>query len=189
MSVNFVDPNNIQNEYYNNFSITFDSYDDLKKFIQNYEFSKKYVNQINNETKNNLNFLYNNANNDTLSLISKTLSNLNTNKERKKINFITRYFLFFRYFIFFSYDRINFLRAPIRILKLVLVFLLDSKKFFLLKEKIFKNYKRKHFSIKKINLFFKKINKDESTKIKINYTEPTLLRYLFRKLIIIKINK
>ena len=189
MSVNFVDPNNIQNEYYNNFSITFDSYDVLKKFIQNYEVSKKYINQINNETKNNLNFLYNNANNDTLSLISSTLSNLNINKERKKISFITRYFLFFRYFIFFSYDRINFLRAPIRILKLLLIFLLNSNKFFLFKEKIFENYKRKHFSTKKINLFFKKINKDESTKLKINYTEPTLLRYLFRKLIVIKINK
>ena len=189
LSVNFVDPNNIQNKYYNNFSILFQNYDDLKKFINNYEISKKKLSEIDVETKNSLNFLYHNANNDALSLISNVLNKLNTIKDEKKAKLTIKYILFFKYFIFFSYDKINLFKAPLRIFKLVIIFILNSKNFYLLKEKIFENYKKKHFLIKKIDLFFKKLNKKKLEKKKINYSKPSILRFLFRNLIAIKINK
>jgi surface carbohydrate biosynthesis protein len=189
LSVNFVDPNNIQNKYYNNFSIPFQNYDDLKKFINNYEISKKKLSDIDVETKNSLNFLYNNANNDALNLISNALNNINVIKDEKKVKLTTKYFLFFKYFIFFSYDKINLFKVPLRIFKLIIIFILNSNNFYLLKEKIFENYKKKHFSIKKIDLFFKKLNKNKLEKKKINYSKPSILRFLFRHLIVIKINK
>ena len=189
LSVNFVDPNNIQNKYYNNFSIQFQNYDDLKKFINNYEISKKKLNEIDDETKNNLNFLYNNANNDTLALISSVLNKLSISKQEKKVNLMTKYFLFFKYFIFFSYDKINIFKAPFRIIKLIIIFILNSNNFYLLKEKIFENYKKKHFSIKKIDLFFKKLDVNQLKKKKISYSKPSILKILFRSLIVIKINK
>ena len=189
LSVNFVDPNNIQNEYYNSFSIPFQNYDDLKKFIKNYEISKKKLNEIDNETKNNLNFLYNNAKNDALALISNVLNKLSINKQEKKIKVTTKYFLFFKYFIFFSYDKINLFKAPLRIIKLIIIFILNSNNFYLLKEKIFENYKKKHFSIKKIDLFFKKLDVNQLKKKKISYSKPSILKILFRNLIVIKINK
>ena len=189
LSVNFVDPNNVQNKYYNNFSIPFQNYDDLKKFINNYEISKKKLSEINVETKNSLNFLYNNANNDALSLISNALNKINVIKDEKKVKLTTKYFLFFKYFIFFSYDKINLFKAPLRIFKLIIIFILNSNNFYLLKEKIFENYKKKHISIKKIDLFFKKLNKNKLEKKRINYSKPSILRFLFRHLIVIKINK
>lgn len=188
ISINFIDPNNILNKYYKDFCINFDEYTKLKLFLKKYINLDNEIYKIENKTQELLNYLYHNGSNDSLELISELISQTADKNQNEKINITKKYFFFLKYFLIFNYNKINIFILPARILKLALIFVINSKNFYSLKLLFKKNYKKKHIELTHYNKFLKKLNKD-SFNLKILYAKPLFFKAIFRSLIAIKISK
>ncbi|MBD1156061.1 hypothetical protein IDG96_02465 [Pelagibacterales bacterium SAG-MED16] len=189
ISVNFVDPNNIQNKFYNNLSLKFYDYDTLKIFIKNKEISNKEIYKIKKEELEILSYLYHNESCDTLQLISELIYKETENHKKPKINTFKKYFYFLKYFLFFSYDKLKIKVLIPRLIKLIIIFILNSKKFYMLKVKFLDNYKKKHIKLVEIQKYLKKLNLKEFSQYQVFYAKPKILKILFRNLVCIRINK
>ncbi len=189
ISVNFVDPNNIQNKFYNNLSLKFYDYDTLKIFIKNKEISNKEIYKIKKEELEILSYLYHNESCDTLQLISELIYKETENHKKSKINIFKKYFYFLKYFLFFSYDKLKIKVLIPRLIKLIIIFIFNSKKFYMLKLKFLDNYKKKHIKLVEIEKYLKKLNLKEFSQYQVLYAKPKILKILFRNLVCIRINK
>lgn len=187
ISVNFVDPNNIVNEFYREFCVNVNDYSTLKSLIDDKKKLEDEIYKINDQTKKILNYVYHNGSNDAIELISNLINQIIFNHQKIKIRKILKYFYFIKYFLSFNYNKIDIAVIPKRILKLLLIFLINSQNFYKLKLLLKNNYKKKHMSIKKHEKFFLKLNKNSNNKFKFFYTKPSFLRIIFRNLITIKI--
>lgn len=184
LSVNFVDKNDILNEFYKKITLQFTSYKKIKSFIEKYD-SKK-IKKINIKDREYIDYLTFNSDGKSHKRISKNIVNyigkvkLLKNTNSLKIKILLKYFFYLdtRFLV-----NILFYKSFI---KLLLIALINSKNFYLLKNIFFHNYKEKLINKKNINIFLRSINRK---KIFVSHKKSEILNSVFGTLSSISLKK
>jgi surface carbohydrate biosynthesis protein len=184
LSVNFVDKNNILNKFYRKFTIQFNSYKKIKYFLEKYS-NKKIIN-INSKEIKYLDYLYFNTDGKSHKRIYENLINFSNKIKLKKNNYNLKIKILLIYF--FYLDKRFFINPLFykSIIKFLLIALINSKNFYLLKSFFFFNYKEKTIKMNYLKVFFSRL---DNKKILISYKKSALLSFFFGKLSSISLKK